>query len=798
MKPEAYAGRILRVDLSTGETEMIDTHEYTGRFLGGRGTASAIYWNEVPPRIDAFDERNRLILSLGPLAGIPALGGSRWGVFGKSPIPGRQHFCYGNLGGSFGAELRFAGYDGLIVQGKAERPVTLSLSERNVEIKDAADLWGKGAVETMEILKSRLGRNTRVLTTGPAGETRVPFATLLADGDASCSGGMGAIMGAKNLKAITVRGEHRRVEVANPDQLEEITQQIRSHGRGNVKVWGLDFMAHGPKTRKLPCYGCMANCLRVKYTADNGKSGKFMCQSRFFYLPYALMYHGDDDEDIPFLANRACDEWGVDTWAVQDIIEWLKSCFEAGIITEKQTGLPLSRIGSLEFIEALLRMTAMRQGFGELLARGPEAAARELGDEALARFSHNDPYEPRYCTINTLLSPFEPRQPIQQLHEAGLVLSQWSSWAKGVEGAHVSTDVFRGIARRFWGSETAADLSTLEGKAEAARRIQDRQYAKECLVVCDWMYPVIDIPRGEDHVGDPTIESRILSAATGLRYEESDLYRIGERVFNLQRAILLMEGHRAREDDILYPEWYQEPLDGHVADPECIVPGKNWEIVSRIGERIDMRAYVRLRDEYYALRGWDVPTGLQTRKGLQELDLPEVADRLAAVGLLRDHARIASFSGRFLRMLRSGSRNLRKRGKTARTSAVRLGGPGGGDGQGPSMGLEKLEELMEEQRVKFGDAKVAHHFRGWNKAMQYHFTDIDAYYVIRMVNGEAQRSERLEKPLDRPDIAYEMDTETLRAMTRGEISGMQAYQQRRLRLKASFVDMMKLQTLNRV
>ena len=167
-------------------------------------------------------------------------------------------------------------------------------------------------------------------------------------------------------------------------------------------------------------------------------------------------------------------------------------------------------------------------------------------------YRRNDPYDPRYCTVNIMLLPFETREPIQQLHEAGLVLSQWSSWAKGVEEAHISSEVVRGIARRFWGSDAAADMTTLGGKAEAAVRIQNRQFAKESAEICDWMFPVIDNPSGTDdvkRVGESSVEARLLSAALGREITEEDYYRFGERVFTLQRAVLLREGHRAPEDD---------------------------------------------------------------------------------------------------------------------------------------------------------------------------------------------------------------------------------------------------------
>ena len=790
--PKSYAGEILRVDLSTGASERIDTEQYAERFLGGRGLAAAIYWKEVAPDTGALEPDNRLILALGPLAGVPAVGGSRWGAFAKSPLFQGQRFCYGNLGGGFGAELKFAGYDGMILQGKADRPAVLTIRDGRIRLRDADDLWGGSTTETIESLKQGEGGNSKVLTIGPAGEKLLPCATLFADGDASCSGGMGAVMGSKNLKAVVVRGENRVVETARPAALREIARELRGHGRGNVKVWGIDFMAHGPKTRKLPCYGCPANCLRIKYTADDGTSGKFMCQSRFFYMPHAWGYYGQEN-DVPFHANRLCDRLGIDTWEVQTIIEWLLRCHAEGVITEAESGLPLAKVGSLEFIEVLLDRMVAGKGFGTLLAKGAWNAARERGPAARDLFRHNDPYDPRYCTVNAMLYPFETREPIQQLHEAGLVLAQWSSWAKGVEGAHISTEVLRGIAGRFWGGEQAGDFTTLQGKAGAARMIQDRQYAKESLITCDWMYPVIDLPNSEDHIGDPGIESRILSAATGIDYTVEDLNRIGARIFNLQRAILLREGHRARRDDLLPEEFHEQPLEGHVADPECLVPGANGQIVSRLGERLEMRDFLRLREEYYELRGWDVKTGLQTHKALAGLDLPEVADELERRGLLARRARRISTHLRLARSL--GSALSAGLGRPRR----RRGDLGGGSAQAaPEMPREQLLQLLEEQRSRYGHPRVVQNFRGWNRAMQYHISDFDEYFLIRMVDGVAQGPEPLSAPLEQPEVSYQMDSETLRAMTGGEITGAEAFRRRRLKLKASFSDIMKLQSLDKL
>ncbi len=628
-----YTGTILRVDLSTGTISEIDTEDYASRFLGGRGFAAKIYWDEVKPETGAFDEENRLMFMLGPLAGIPAIGGSRWGVYGKSALNIRHSFNYGNLGGTFGAELKFAGYDGLIIQGKTDSPVYIHISDNNVEIKNASHLWGKNSIETRDILKQELGDRTKVVSIGQAGENLVSNAIVLADGDASGSGGLGAVMGSKNCKAVAVNGSKRKVPVADIDRIRELAKYIHSLGRGNVKVWGVDFMAHGPKTKKSPCYGCMGDCLRVNYTADNGKHGKFMCQSRFFYFAQSLIYH-QADNDVPFLANKLCDEYGLDTWVLEEVMKWLINCYNAGIITEEEADMPLSKVGSWEFIEALVRKISLREGIGDILAGGVHRAAEELGEESRELIRSVDPYEPRLYLTNALIFPFEPREPIQQVHEVGLSLAQWATHAKGIPGSNIDTEVLFGIAEKFWGSEKAADMSTYDGKALAALKIQDRQYAKESLITCDWMYPVLDRPNMEDRVGEPDMEGKVYSAVTGEDITEQDLNRYGERIFNLQRAVLLRDGHRALDDDMLPEEWHTIPLEAHVADPDCLAPGADRQPESRKGFLVKKEDFISMRREYYQLRGWDTETGLQTTDAMKKFDLNDITVELDNRGLL--------------------------------------------------------------------------------------------------------------------------------------------------------------------
>jgi aldehyde:ferredoxin oxidoreductase len=191
----------------------------------------------------------------------------------------------------------------------------------------------------------------------------------------------------------------------------------------------------------------------------------------------------------------------------------------------------------------------------------------------------------------------------------------------------------RAIASRFWGSELAVDFSTYDGKALAAKSVQDRWFGNECVILCLWMFPIWQSAHTEDHLGDPTIESQILSAVTGSDFQEGSLYRIGERVFNLQRAVLAREGRAGRKSDKLPEFFFTQPLVTEGYDPECIVPGKDGEVISRKGAVVDRTEFEKMKEEYYGLRGWDVATGLQTTAKLRELELQDVAIELESRNL---------------------------------------------------------------------------------------------------------------------------------------------------------------------
>ncbi|MBA7476737.1 MAG: hypothetical protein GH156_02160 [Dehalococcoidia bacterium] len=637
---KGYAGNILRVNLSDGSVDQVPTQDYEDLFLGGRGIAAKVYWDEVPPRINAFDPENRLIFITGPIAGVPGFAGSRWQVCGKSPIHNRFSYC--NLGGSWGAELKFAGYDGLVVYGKADRPVYLLVDGERVEIREATHLTGMGAISCRERLKEELGRAFRVVTIGAAGENRVVFAILVADNDSTGSSGLGAVMGSKNLKAIAVRGTRRKVDVDDVEKARKLRERLRLElkSRFAFDQMILPSLVNPDRMKKDVCYGCSSGCMRLTYRAMSGVTGKFMCQAGLFYEVRAKRYYGELNE-VPFEATKLCDDYGVDTHAIETMIMWLSRCHQAKILTDEITGIPLSKIGSKEFIEALLSKVSHREGFGDVLANGTHKAAETLGSKAqelitdyLTKTGYNSIYGARLYITTGLFYAMEPRLPIQQLHEISVLNMLWAMRTAGMENIHVTSEVMRAIARRFWGSEIAADFSTYEGKALAAAKIQDRQYAKECLVLCDFLWPISHSGLSEDHVGDPTLESQVCAAVTGRDIDERGLYKIGERVFNLQRAIHIREGHKGREDDSLEEFNFTVPLKGDFGNPGCIVPGKDGEILSRKGMVVEREKFEQMKDEFYQIRGWDAPTGFQKRAKLQELGLGGVAEKLAGEGLL--------------------------------------------------------------------------------------------------------------------------------------------------------------------
>jgi aldehyde:ferredoxin oxidoreductase len=237
--------------------------------------------------------------------------------------------------------------------------------------------------------------------------------------------------------------------------------------------------------------------------------------------------------------------------------------------------------------------------------------------------------------VNGLLYAFEPRQPIAMLHEVSRLVGFWVMHQENPESSPVNNEVFRAAAGRFWGHDAAWDLTRPEGKAQAAVNIMDRTIAKDSLMLCDSAWPMMVTWHTADRVGDPALESRIYSAVTGTPIDEAGLKRYGERIFNLQRAILLREGRRPKTDDVLKPFNYTDPVQTVFMNPEVIVPGRGDAVISKRGATLTPQAFETMRDEFYTLRGWDAASGCQRKTTLEELGLGFVVEELADLGCLK-------------------------------------------------------------------------------------------------------------------------------------------------------------------
>lgn len=638
-----YAGKIVLVDLSTARVTTVATSDYAERFVGGKGIAAKIYWDQVPANADPLGPESALICMTGPFAGVPGIPGSRWLMCGKTPVSYLNHFSCCSLGGRWGAQLKFAGYDGLVVHGKSEKPVYLLIEPEAVEIRDASFLWGRDSAETRETLKAELGNGAAVVATGPAGENLVSAASVLADQDAAGSS-FGALMGSKKLKAVAVRGGERQQRVADPLEFEKLTEHFRrAKGNGSREFATQMKMAPPPggPFKQQFCYGCRTGCDRMAYTTQDGDKGKCFCQASIFYFPYLMPYYHGEPGDIPFHLAHMCDTLGLDTKFLEPLVTWLAKCHEAGILTDENTGLPLSKLGSFEFAERLIHKIVFREGFGDVLANGLLQAAEQVGSESQALLTDyaskagtSVAYSGRMYIQNGLLLATELKPAITQIHQACRRIIMWRNWRNGDEGTYMSSEVVRGIAKKFWGGELAADFSTYEGKALAAKMVQDRDYAVDTLTLCGQMFPVLNLEYTEDHIGDPEMEGKLYAAVTGKTLDEhGGTDGLGERVFNLHRAILVREGHKGREEDKLEEFEFTEPLQADIGNPECIAPGKDGEPISRKGEVLDREKFRQIQDEYYELRRWDVRTGLQTTAVLDDLGLGDVANQLEQSGL---------------------------------------------------------------------------------------------------------------------------------------------------------------------
>ena len=636
-----WTGKILKINLTDRKVSHLETHEYSDHFIGGLGIGEKIYWDESSPSTEAFDPSNPLILMTGPLCATIAPSAPRLVVCGKSPATYPERFVNASVAGFFPAELKKAGYDGIVLTGKADQPVYLSIDDGTIDIRDATHLWGLTNSHTRKRIEG-VGGATKIMSIGHGCENHVRIGNLFTDLGGSASMGFGSVMGSKNLKAIVVKGSGK-ISVAHPERVKWVREKLKAMtGPGFHNIYENTVPMPGTKVvKKLHCHGCPQGCWRSLQRRASGIEGIRKCHMGSFYAKWDMKLHGKIT-DATFLATELVNDYSICTDELMFLLLWLDQCLKRGILTEKQTELPVSQMGSVEFIESLLKKIVIREGFGAVLAEGALRASEAIGPvsrEITKDFLNQTgrparTYGPKSFIISTPVFAVEQRPAITTLHEICQPLTKWALWRKtGGKGSYVSTEVLRNIADQFWGGQQAVDFSTYEGKARAAKIIQDRQYAKECLVLCDLIWPILDDASTDDHVGDPTLESMLLSAVTGREVNEEELSQIGERVFALNRAIQLRDGHRGREDDVLSETYFIEreepPADiFDIYNPERYLPGKGDELISHKSKALDREQVTKLMDEYYELRGWDVKTGLLKKKILERLDLIEIEDLL--------------------------------------------------------------------------------------------------------------------------------------------------------------------------
>jgi aldehyde:ferredoxin oxidoreductase len=630
-----WMGRILRVDLSSNRFETIPTTAYSEKYLGGRGLASRLYWEGVPPGTGAFDPANRLVFMTGPLLAAGAQGCARMSVSGKSPMAFPEGYCYGSLGGFFPAEVKRAGWDGIVLDGCSDTPQYLVIEDARASLHDASHLRGKSATAVESILAESHGRRARFVTTGPAGENLVRTATLVASHKGTVSAGFGAVMASKNLKAIVVKGTGRP-RAADPARVRELsayTRELKNTVSLAIvpKIMNTGYGHVVEAIGQRHCTQCSLTCSKYIYRigGDPQMTGQRGCQSMDYYLPWIYGYK--DDLRTFFDAPEMANAYSIGTFELSPMIDWLWECFNRGVYTEGETGLPLSKIGSRQFLESLLHAIAYREGFGDLLAEGMIRARSRVKPEAAALFPRSvapigsaDGVPPRAYIAHALIYPFEPRMHPIGVHEIDYLAIPWDIHQHDPSASNLAPEHYLEIARKWWGSEEAADQTHYRGKALAARNIQNRTYLRDSLGLCDYVYPITYSFSRFGPVGDPELEGKIFTAVTG--QPAGELEDFGERIFNMQRLIRAREGLRIPEDD--YPPEFNftQPFDKSIHGSKLFVPGPGAQPVDATGRVLDRGKYATMLEEFYLLRGWDPSTGLPAPETLRRLGMGDMVD----------------------------------------------------------------------------------------------------------------------------------------------------------------------------
>ncbi len=612
-----YGGKILRVDLTRRKIEKQALDPGLAReWIGGRGFIAKFLYDENPPGVNPLSPGNRLIIAAGPLSGTfwPSAAKLLFGT--KSPLTGG----YGdsNLGGYLMAELKYAGYDAIILEGASAEALYLFIDDDRVELRNARTYWGKGALETEVLLKKDLGDSFQMATIGPAGENRVLYANINHEfGRQAGRCGMGAVMGSKGLKAIAVHGTGG-IPLADTDGLIRISKgalthitthayfkRFRQYGTTDITDWcqGMGVLptknfnygvydkqgtlAPEPMREKIlvrdkACFACPLNC--GNYTHSK-KYGTFIDGPE--YETIGMLGSNclvSDIEDVQYL-NYLCDDLGIDTIAVGGTLSFAMECLEKGVLQKKDLdGIDL-RFGNVEAMIAVIKKIGHGEGVGRMLGEGSRSLARKLGQKSEAYAMNVKGLE---------LSAYECR---------GAPAMLLSFMTSDIGAQHT----------RSWAIVQDMEMGrdNVEGRAALVKELQTLRPVMEMFGVCrfPWLEVKLDF---EEYV-------RAFNAVTGFRYTRDDLFRISEKVWNLTRAFW------AREVDDFGRKYDLPPA--RVYEPLASGPAKGMHLTE---EKVH-----RMLDEYYDLRGWD-RNGIPSEQKLRSLGLEKPAQDLKRIGKIKN------------------------------------------------------------------------------------------------------------------------------------------------------------------
>lgn len=631
-----YTGKIAKIDLSTKQIT-VDTHdEYFYRsYMGGSNIGAYYMLKEMKPGVDPLSPDNMLVLSTSVVTGIPSPGFSRYNANSKSPLTG----CFGDsqAGGFWGAELKFAGYDALVIKGRAEAPCYVFIKDGNIEIKAARHLWGKDTKKTQEIIrKENSDPRIRVLAIGRGGENLVRFANLISDlNHANGRNGHGAVMGSKNLKAVAVRGsaavpikDRATINAANRyfrDNVKDnpATRDLNLYGTSSIVVpmnlagmlpsynFRTGYFEHAEKisgetmtstilTKNEGCYACPVKCKRVVRV-----QGQFATDPAYGGPEYETVASfgsncGVDNLAAVAYANQLCSAYSIDTISTGSAIAFAMECYENGILSKKNTdGLDL-KFGNAKAMVEMVKKIANREGLGDVLAEGVKRAAEKIGKGAERYAMHVKGQE---------LPMHEPRA-------KGMLGISYACSPIGADHVVVEHDTdfdFNAPEIFVEQAKALALLERLETNTIDEKKIrqfcylQDHFSFADALCICVLAHAPVRVFKMKHIV-------EIVSATTGWETSLWEIMKTGEKRINLAKCFNAREGFDVK-DDILPNRMYE-----------------GLETGARKGDKIDRENFKYAQKLYYRMRNWD-ERAIPTKAILHELDLAWVIDNLESSGV---------------------------------------------------------------------------------------------------------------------------------------------------------------------